>query len=207
MAIHYLFDFFNPTLAASKINDVHAAKDGTSLCVGNFIVRIPGEIQIDNPTSLPDLITQKHQGLLAYFTGFQHIAYDDLLDTTGVDISNSAGKFGTRGTIAVGASGGQFQSLPVTLTVAPAQVLIVWETFTYIDNNPPDDRFLRAYAETNPDTLTCQVSFNGGTNWITGVTDGGVVNVPVAYRGTNFLIRFANSTGAPVNLGSWSVIY
>lgn len=212
MAVHYLLDLFNDPYTDAKINDVHAAKDGRTLCVGNFIVRVPGEVQIDNPTTLPELVAQKHLGLLAYYTGFQHITSDDLLDTTSVDLVNSTGKFGSRSTIAINANGGLFQSLPVVLgplppgAPPPAQAIIVWETFTYEDSNPPDSRFQRVYVETAPDMLTAQVSFNNGVDWI-NCTDGAVINIPLAFRGMNFLVRLTNGTGNAINLGSWSVVY
>ena len=211
MAVHYLLDLFDNPVATAKLNDVHVAKDGRSLCVGNFIVRVPGDVQIDNPRTVAELVTQKYQGLLAYYTGFQHITYDDLLDTSHVDITASVGMFGSRSTIALSPGVGLFQSLPIPLPLppgapAPAQVLIVWETFTYEDTDPANARFQRTYVETSPDDITCQVNFQGLMPSL-ACADGEVLNVPIADRGTNLLVRFVNTTDSVVHLGSWAVIY
>ena len=209
MAVHYLLDLFDNPVATAKINDVTVAKDGRSLCVGNFVIRVPGEVQIDNPRTVADLLDQKYRGLLAYYTGFQNITYDDLLDTTHVDLTASVGSFGSRSTIALNPLNGVFQSLPITLPMppgAPAQVIMVWETFTYEDSNPADARFQRTYVESPPDDITCSVNFQGLAPSLT-CTEGAVLSVPVADRGTNFLVRFVNTTGSVVHLGSWALIY
>jgi len=90
---------------------------------------------------------------------------------------------------------------------APSQAVVTWETFEYIDTDPADGRFVRAYGGTWADLVsTCSVSFNGGVSFY-GVTDGGVVNIPLLSQGTDFIIRITNTTSHVIHLGSWAVVY
>src|SRR5574343_1309488 len=209
-AVHYLVDLYDVPIASAKINDVIAATAGASAVNGNFVVRVPGDVSVHDPTDLTDLLAQKYAGLLAANAGFTEVIWDDLLDAGHVDTAatNVEGRFGDRGTIVVN-PGKVFQSTLISPIpgVAPAQAVVTWETFEYVDTDTPLGRITRTYGGTWADLVsTCEVSFDGGVSFF-AVTDGGVVNIPLVSQGTNFIIRITNTTASPIHLGSWAVVY
>jgi hypothetical protein len=210
-AVHYLVDLYDSPLSSAKINDVIAATTGTSEINGNLVVRVPGDVSVQNPADLADLLTQKYAGLLAAYAGFTEIVWDDLLDPLHVDLTYAgySGKSGDRSTVAIN-PGAQFQSTLISPVpgVAPSQAVVTWESFKYVDDNPRDGRLIRWYCGLfSDDVSACEVSFNGGISFY-GVTDGGVVNIPLASQGTDFIIRITNTSADEVlHLGSWAVLY
>ena len=66
----------------------------------------------------------------------------------------------------------------------------------------------RTYNEvpSDPANTTCEVSFNGGVNWL-AVTDSMVVNIPPTTVGTSFVIKITNVSSSALNLGGWAVLY
>jgi hypothetical protein len=215
-AVHYLVDLHDvlrlpvPPYTSAKINDAIAATSGITTINGNFVVRVPGDVSVRNPVDLNDLLQQKYAGLLAAYAGFTEVIWDDLLDSTHTNTTapNVEGRFGERGVIAIN-PGKIFQSTLISPIpgAAPSQAVVTWETFEYIDTDPADGRFVRAYGGTWADLVsTCSVSFNGGVSFY-GVTDGGVVNIPLLSQGTDFIIRITNTTSHVIHLGSWAVVY
>jgi hypothetical protein len=208
--VHYLVDLFDAPVASAKINDVIAATTGVSEINGNFVVRVPGDVSVQNPTNLAELLTQKYAGLLAANAGFTEVIWDDLLDASHTDTAapNVEGRFGDRGTIVIN-PGKVFQSTVISPIpgFAPSQAVVTWETFEYVDVDPRSDRIVRSYGGTWADLVsTCEVSFDNGVSFF-AVTDGGVVNIPLVSQGTDFIIRITNTTAAPIHLGSWAVVY
>lgn len=205
MAAHYLVDQFHSPILNSSLIDVKNEPSGQSLVNGTFVVRVPDQVSVQNPSDLNDLLNKKYAGLLASLAGFTVVVFDDLLDATGVSTANSSlVKLGERSTVALGATG-VFQSNTVALSGAPDQAVVTWETFTYTDADDKQDRLQRTYVEADPDDYTCDVSFDNGANF-NSVTDGGVVSIPVPQQGTNFIIRFTNG-GAASFIGSWALIF
>lgn len=209
MTAHYLIDMFGNPLSSSAIVDVREPTNGQSLANGCFIVRIPDFIQVQNPTDLNDLLTKKYQGLLAFYAGFTHIAYDDLMDPLSLNLAyaGTGGFFGERNTIAL-SPGASIQSVVIPLASTPTVAVITWEVFRYLNADPKADRLQRTYWE-RPSTgsfTTCSVSFDGGVHF-EATTDGAVHNIPLAYQGSSFIIRLTNSSSDIQHIGSWAVIY
>lgn len=215
MSTHYLIDLHTNPVANSEINDVRFSATGSTILGGNFIVRVPDGVSIGTtpPTDLTDLLTKKYQGLLAFHSGYTQITFDDFLDATNFDIANSSltASSDRVGTCITGIPGGIYQSLPVALTgPAPVQAVILFETFDVTADYPLADRTTRTYSETDPGAVgTCDVSFNGGVSFITGVTEGSLINIAGPDQGTSFVFRFNAGLVFPsrVFIGSWAVLY
>lgn len=212
MGAHYLIDQHGSPITTADIHDVRYPANGQSVLNGNFIVRVPDGVAVRRPSTVADLLTKKYQGLLARYAGFTRIAYDDLIDTTSVDLTyvGTRGQFGDRNQISLNTSGGAMQSTTVALTgPAPSQVVVTWEAYEVTDSDPKTGRMVRTYVElpSSGTYSTVQVSFNGGGTWNAAV-DGGVLNIPLASQGTNFIIRITNPhVSKRVRIGSWAVVY
>jgi len=210
MGTHYLLDLFANPLSGAKINDVNVTTTLRTTINGSFVVNVPPGVAVRDPVDLADILLQKYQGLLVYYAGFTYLNYDDLVDPSGIDLTDAQvqGKFGERGTISLN-PGARLTSVVVPLTAPnPTQAVILWECFEFEDTDLKATRFERVYRELDADAVsTAEVSFDG-TNF-TAVTEGsgGVVNVPVGWEGTSFIIRITNTSGGNINLGSWAVIY
>ncbi len=213
MSQTYLVDLFGNPVASARIIDVVEPEDLQTLLNGTFVIRVPSNVQVVNPVSVTDLLTQKYQGLLAANAGFLFCTFDDLLDASHVDPTAGPGIFGQRGTISI-APGGTFVSIinsgagtPLTGS-APTQALVTWEVFSVADTDPASGMLQRTYTElaSTPDQFTCTVSFNGGSTY-NATTDSTVYNVNPADQGTAFIIKLKNVTDGRLYLGSWAVVY
>lgn len=219
MSAHYLIDLFATPLTSSPIVDVRYPLDGQTPVGGQFVVRVPDGVAINPPpTDLSDLITKKHLGLLAFYAGFTNIAFDDLLDSSGIDPVASTGILGgQRGSPTLsplvawsGPPVGIFQTVTVPLTgPAPSFIVPVWELWEAVDTDPSTDRFSRDYSEL-PATatyVTGEVSFDGGLTY-TAATSGSVLFIPGPSQGTNFILRLTNVHASKrVRIGSWALVY
>lgn len=210
MSTHYLIDAHTTPVLNSDINDVRFSSVGESVLNGNFVVRLPDgvSIGITPPTGLTDLLTKKYAGLLAFYAGFTRITFDDLLDAADMDPPACTGaNLGDRGTVSI-YPGGVLQTDAIPLTgAAPPEAITTWEASTrnYVDAGGAPIQAV--YQEQDPTALmTCDVSFNGGTNFNT-VTDGQYFNVPVPHQGTSLVIRWTNTSSSRVYVTSWAVIY
>jgi len=209
----YLIDGHNAVLANSEINDTIPLETGeTQLINGSFAIRVPFGIPIDGtPENLAELETQKFAGILAFFPGFTYIDYDDGLDATGWDATLTQGaRLGSRMTTSFAAGGGSTSTL-ITLTgSAPTTVIVVWEVYEVTrpasSDDPKDGVFTRLYTEGDAVDFVCEVTFDNGVSWNT-VVDGVLFAIPLADQGTQFKIRFTNSTGDRKWIGSWAVLY
>jgi hypothetical protein len=212
MSTHYLIDLFQPdvSFANSEINSVREAPDGQSLTGGNFIVVVPGDVSVQNPTSLTDLITKKYASTLSNHAGFaSHIAYDDLLDDSGINhaAASTSGTFGHRGSISINPGGGKLTSSGATLSITPTTAIVFWEVYDYAYADPASDLSTRTFREQPATSFQCEVSFNGGSTFKPAVASGGLLNINLADRGTSFVIRFTNAGSNRLWLGSWAVLY
>ena len=208
MSQHYRIDRFGTPLTSARIFDVRDAPSGSSTMMGNFVVRVPDWLSIQNPTDVGDLLTKKHAAMLAYYAGMTQIAYDDLLDATGLDLAapNTQGVFGERSTIWV-ASTKLVQSTMVALALAPVQCVVTWDVHTVGLSDPALGRVTQTYQEVDSDsTSTCQVSFNNGLTW-TAALNGQLLNVALPDQGNQFLIQITNTSGGPLHLDSWALVY
>jgi len=115
----YLIDRFgsvNPPLA--RILDVQESATNpptTPNVAGRFVVKVADGISIVQPQNLGDLITKKALGYLIFYAGYTRVTFDDLIDTSNVDFTNSVGLVaGMRGELIL-QPGGVLQSLPTPL--------------------------------------------------------------------------------------------
>jgi hypothetical protein len=183
---------------------------------GRFVVKVPDGLPMDNPTQLgPDggpvvgsLLTQKALAFLQVYAGFTRVTYDDLLDTSNIDFSNSVGIIaGNRASITLDA-GGVLQSFSTPLTgSAPSQVFITWDTYVNVDSDPAFPLYSRQYEEvpSDPSNVLCQVSFDGVD--FLSTTDSAILNIPAPVIGTSFIMQLTNASNGPLSIGSWTLIY
>jgi hypothetical protein len=219
MSSHYLIDLF-ATLNPAILAVVTEPANGQTIANGAFIVRLPdtgglidpGTGRPAVPTDLTDLLTKKYQGILSFFAGYGNIHFDDLLDTSGINLSapGLAGTLGERSTIALN-PGATLTSNMVTLGDTPTNAILTWEVFQYLDADPSSDRLQRTYQErpTTATYTTAQVSFNNGGTYL-AATDSGVFNIPPGDQGDQMIVQITNATSAPpirIQIGSWAVIY
>jgi hypothetical protein len=218
VSTHYLVSMFN-----DEINDVVVATGSppTTSAVGNYIVRVPDDVKVQNPTSVANLLTQKYAGILGSYGLFTQITYDDFQDATGIDFAGSAGVIsGKRSSVGLYPTHGGVNSILKSTNngivwggpgAGPPQAILTYEVYEYVDVDDKTLPFQRSYRELTPDTdLSAEVSFNGGATWISAL-DKVLINVPSLARGTQLTVRFTRTTDidvrARVHIGSWAVVY
>lgn len=214
MSTHYLVSHFN-----DDINDVvtPTSVPASTLLTGNYIVRVPDDVPVQNPTDVSDLITKKYAGILGTYGLFTTIAFDDMLDGTGVDFTNSTGvTAGENGTVGIYPK--NTVHIPVLQTTtetitgpAPTQTLLTYELFEVVDSDDKDTPYQRTYQEVTPDVdVLAQISFNNGVDFVSTL-DKAVINIPGAAQGTDLVLRFTRQTDigtrGRVFLGSWAVLF
>jgi hypothetical protein len=209
---HYLVDLFANPFSGAPILDVRAPENGQSRAQGSHVIRIPAAVSVANPTDLADLLTKKYTGLLATYPGYSNMDYDDLLDATGLDPLATPGTrctLGSRGGISLLPPGGaNLQTVTTTLATTPSQAFITFEVYRWVYDDPKEDLLNRTYVEVVPDSnFLVLASFDNGLHSFP-VTDGAFVNIPPAFQGNQFWLRFMTISGDDRNwLGSWAVIY
>lgn len=208
MSTLYVVDMFGQPFSSAKILDVRGGPN--AVLNGGVIVRVPDYISVQDPADVTDLLTKKHQGMLAYYAGYTNVTYDDLMDLVNVDTAalNVAGNFGLRNNVSI-APLKLFRSSVVALTgPAPAQAVFTWETYSVQTSDPATGRVEQTYVEesSSVSTFMCSVSFDNGAHWYS-TWDGALLNIPVVGQGTQFLIEFENMPGRPLRVGSWAVLY
>lgn len=218
MSTHVLVGLFD-----DQINGVLTAS-GTppmSTITGNYVIRVPDDIPVRNPTSVADLITKKYAGTLGMHALFTQIIYDDMLDGLGMNAGASNGiTLGDRGTCGLYPVNGAV--IPILQTApygivwggtppGPAQAIVTYELFEYVDVDDKGLVYVRKYREVTPDTnVSVQVSFNGGTTFF-AATDKALVSIPLVSRGTSVVLKFTRTTSIAtkgrVLIGSWAVLF
>jgi hypothetical protein len=217
MSEHYLIDAFTSPVASSPIIGVDTPENNQTLLNGGFVVRLPKNIPLIDPstgnpaipTNCGDLLTKKYEGLLSIYAGFTHVIYDDLLDTSGVNLSasNTKGTFGQRSTISL-APGATLTSNVQTLASTPSAFLFTWEVFNFVTTDPSNSRFMRNYNElpTTGAYTTAQVSFNNGANYVAAV-DSAPGNVPAPDQSNQLIVQITNASASTLWVGSWALLY
>lgn len=217
MSTHYLINQYN-----DEINDVVASLGvpPQTQITGNYVVRVPDDVIVQNPTDLPDLITKKYAGILGTYGLFTQIAYDDMLDESGVNLANSTGVLvGKNGAVALYPTDVQvpvLETVPLGITwggpgAGPAQATLTYELFEVVDSDARTSAFQRSYREVAPDVdVTAEVSFDGGVNFISA-TDKALLTIPNGSQGTQVILRFTRVTDVTVRgrvfIGSWALLF
>lgn len=230
MSTHYLIDAHTPGVdeaairtgvTPSAINDIRLSgpvlltPNEASIVNGNFIVRVDAGIQIDDPTSLDDLLTKKYAGLLSLYPGYSNIIFDTFLDDANLVLPVSAVSRvgflrGLRSAIGIPDSYTLINTGPQSVfPTVVTQAIVLWEayTFQYVDDTVAP--LQRIYEERSPDDMTVSFSADGGTT-STLATYGGIVTAPVP--GTDLWLEFSGKGGDPdpsdnLYLGSWAIIF
>lgn len=219
MSTHYLVDAHTTPITASQINEVRLAGVTTangflanaSIMTGNFVVRVPDGVSVQNPTDYEDLIDKKYAGLLANYPAFTEVVWDDFRDDTGLEVLSAAGGLlrGSRGTCMLSDTA---LVRTVTVDVSPAvvtQLVAFWEFYEVQYINPMDGPAQRIYVERAPTDMNVSVSTNNGSN-TTSVAYGVQVEIPALEAGSDIKMVFTGTgtdTGHRLFLGSWAVIY
>lgn len=220
MSTHFLVSQFD-----DQINGVVTGSGSPpqSTITGHYVVRVPDDVGVRNPTSLANLLSKKYAGILGTYGLFTQIAFDDMLDGAGVDNGTSVGvTVGDRGMVGIYPTNVGYTSAPVLRTTpmaitwggpgsGPPQSLVTYELFEYLDTDNKLLPYERRYREVPPDAdVQLQVSFDGGANFIT-TTDKALVNIPLLSRGISVVLRFTRTSNVSsrgrVLFGSWAVLF
>lgn len=201
----YVIDPYTNPVANAAILDVQVNKTAYNYA-GGFPVLVRDDLRVSTPTNYGDLIAKKYQALLSTYPGFTRVVFDDLSDTSGIDLTSvtTKGSFGNRGTILLPPTG-CLTSLTAPLAVTPTQVVVVWESAAkYLSTELGTTYKYRGINTTPMSSLTCEVSFDGGTNW-SPCTNGGILLIDPLKQGNSLRVRLT----APASLAplSWAVIY
>jgi hypothetical protein len=212
---YYLIDLSSDTIAEA-VEPPEALPQ--ALITGCYVVRVPSDVDVQEPTNLADLLTKKYQGTLAAHALFASIEYDDMLDASGVDTVNPATinvQLGERGGICLLRNGILQTTVSSIAWSGPApgpdEALVTWEVFRYDDVDDKTAPYARYYREIDAlaAPVGCEISFDGGTTW-TGATDKSLTSIPLAKRGTSLVLKFSRTGGLSTHryfLGSWSVLF
>lgn len=217
MSTFYMLSLFN-----DQINDVVTPPNGglQTKITGNYVVRVPDDTIVKDPTDVSDLLTKKYQSTLAAYGLFTDMVYDDMLDGDGVNLSQSFGvSVGVKGQNSVypppGAPMSRMTTTATNITwggpgAGPAQAIITWEVFRYVDTDSATGPYGRDYLEVPTGTapITVSISFNNGVTFLSA-TDKNLISIPGPARGTDIVVRFSH-TGADNNryfIGSWAVLF
>jgi hypothetical protein len=113
MSALFRIDRFATPRTTARILDLQEGP--TISAVGAFIVKVPDNIPIISPENYGDLLTQRGLGYLTIYSSFAQVVFDDLLDTTSVNVSACSQAFLGSPSQAVLLPGGVFQSSTVGL--------------------------------------------------------------------------------------------
>lgn len=210
MSTYYLFDMHVPDLEDARIVDVVTTTPGAAefRVDGLTPIRVPDGVRVKDPGGLSDLLAQKYLGLLAMYPGFRYIRSDDLLDSTGVEVSPSS-KMGSRGTIGgiVRTASGHpnLNTSPILIT----SCVLLTEQYVWKYVNRREGRVERYYVEL-PDESTHELSVNGGATSYE-VTTGALFEFSPEGAGSSIRLTLNNGMlsvdGRLVHTGSWALIY
>ncbi len=213
MGTLFLIDAHTPVLLNSEINDTIPVEFGEVQTLnGSFPINVPFGVPIDGtPADLTELLTKKFTGLLAFYPGYTNIDYDEGIDDSGWDAVNTTGaSIGSRGATNVNFFG-LMQSTFTALSSTPSEAILTWEVYeitSAVVDNDKDGVRLRQYEGKDASELSVQVTFNGGSSWFSGITDGVQFSIAPFNQGSSFGIRFWNNTyGNRLWVGSWAVVY
>lgn len=220
MSSHYLIDLFSDTITEKVLPQGTPAR---SVVTGNYVIRVPNDVVVREPTGRDDLIAQKYAGLLSNYTDFTQVAYDEMIDGSGVDLANSHGvTSGSRGMVSIYPTNAGYGAAPVLQTAplsitwgggggGPSQTLITYELFEYVDVDEKGAPYIRMYREVPTDAdVAVSVSFNGGADF-NPIVDRVLVGIAGPERGTSIVLKFVRSTNIAARgrlfLGSWAALF
>jgi hypothetical protein len=214
MGTLYLVDANSATLSTSRIKDTFLIQNGlTPTLRGSFGVDLPFEVPMDGvPTTLSDLITKKYAGILAAYSGYSNILFDEQIDGTGWDTAASSGcafTVGSRKTTSLRSSDGTpLVSNMSTLLTTPASCVVRFDLYSYFITDVRNAQMVRAFQEQTAASLgmTVEVSFNNGSVWNV-VSNGVPLDIPLPSQGSSFRIRFSKNVVGVAGIGSWALIY
>jgi hypothetical protein len=211
MSIHYLVDPFTPD---SQIIDVTTSENGQTDSTGALLIRVPDGVQIrGKPKNLSELLLAKEAGIQASYVGFPKILVDHCMtvDDTPSVVSPSSLHVSVGADMAQHCIFGQGNLITasVGLDNTPSTCVVVWEAYSFTNNDPSTGRFSRTYVEEDSDLLLCNIAFSGNPSM--PITNGSVLNVPVPNQGNAVQLTFTNMTtpapGRRLYLGGWALIY
>lgn len=206
---------------------------------GGFIVRVPAGLDFDanQPRTASDainmfaILAEKSAALLNRFPGFSLIVFDDMLDAAAFDSSTASGTvLGGRNGIQMGHRAGAGGSIPATVdTVAtalgstPAEAVVYLEAYQLVPSagfsstavpgyptNPKADRMEMYFRPIAPGSyFQIDVSFNGGSTFITNIFSEDLINIDPADQGSSLILRLTrkNLQAAYIGISGWAVIY
>lgn len=212
MSTHYLISLFDDT-----INDVvnPDPTTGESPITGNYVIRVPDEIVVKNPTSVANLLSQKYASKLANHGLFSTIHFDDMLDAADLNAGASSGVcLGTKGCNSLFPGGVMLSTVSNFIWggpgAGPSQAIITWEVFRYTDADPISGAYTRKYREvsTTLAPIQAEVSFNGGANFIVA-SDNNLITITAPQQGPNLVVRFTHLATDQLRywIGSWAVLF
>lgn len=200
MSTHYLL-----SLDTDEIVDVSipVTTPPRTVLNGQYVIRVPDEIPVKNPTSRADLLDKKYAGILSSVGMFTSMDWDDMLDPTGIDLAESSQVVtGYRGANAI-RSLGSLQT-QVAFRNLSGQACIVYEAYTYEYTHGPDG-IRRVYVEELSDTSVGITLNLDGQSPITGIVSGVPFSIPTPSNW--YSITFTSTVTRPVYLGSWAFLY
>jgi len=205
MSTHYLID---PFTTNGDIIDVSTSLLGQVDATGATVIRVPDGVAINNsPSNLAALLTEKYDSLLASYAGFTEIVADACMDQLTVDLAFSEKIQAGAGFVHHGVQpSGALVSTLVPLAFAPTQCVLVWEEFSFTDQDDKTGRMQRTFVEESGNNCSCVVSFDGGGTF-NFAGNGQVLNIPVPNQGSSFAIGLTNLSGSRIRIGSWALIY
>jgi len=218
MSTHYLVSHFT-----NEISDVVASLGNPpqTKITGNYVVRVPDDVSVQNPTNLADLLTKKYAGILGGYGLFTQVIFDDMLDGTGVNTGASTGvTIGKNGSVGLYPKHGSqtpiFQTTPYGITwggmgSGPPQALITYELFEYVDADIKGEPYQRFYREIPADVdINVEISFNNGGVYMP-VTDKSLLTIPTPNQGIQVILKFTRTTDIDekgrILVGSWAVLF
>jgi len=196
---------------------------------GNFVVTVPNTVYVslDPAMDLDDLQSRKAAGLLAYYSAFSDIIFEDFANSNGIEVPVSPDPDILRATISDtaalsfcpfgvsllptnGTDPGRLTSATVDLGAPPAsqEVLVLWDIFELVNTESYSDGVVQQYySELSPDGITCEVSLDGGTTWEPVYNN---TYTTLTHTGQYVKVRFTNNatySTKKVWVGSYSLLH
>lgn len=218
--LHYLFDMRNALAPGLAPIDAQFPINNSNATSG-FVFRIQNGFDYNHIMPSSDVValsTEKEAAILdRYVSGsgssFSNSVFDHMGDASNFDASTASGcSLGERGCFYLYTSLTTVTTNTIVLTGAPSEAILHVETFTYSFNDSKNQVGMRIYQPDSIAAMTSKckfdVSFNNGATWISSVTSGSLITIPVPDQGTNFKFRFSlTGFASRTYLGSWAILY
>ena len=208
MPIHYLIDPFSSN---GRILEVRQSKNGQSRSTAALVMSVPDGMVSGSPTNMAAVASMKYDALRTSY-GYAKALFDTCLTAAQVDTSASTGVILGNGYAyhCIGSAGALYSTaVNTTLSAAPSEVVVLWETFQYSDSDSVNGLFVRTHQETNAAALTCGIAFDPAASspTYTTVASGAIMATPGGAT-TSFKLKFTVPSGGSdrVYLSSWAVL-